>query len=200
MQCLLQALNDFGAKPGQTVTEFIASSNQITFLADGGIDNVAIVEGKWPETKVEPHDIVFCSHAMYGVADFAAFVHAMEAAATQRCVMLLRAPTPNGVMAEAARRVWGQPHDSPNFHVAYNALLQMGIFADVRMEDTGLWRPWVNHTIDDAMADVKRRLALPDESEYDAFLRDLLERRLTKTDDGYEWPRGVRSALVTWEV
>jgi hypothetical protein len=142
---------------------------------------VTIVEGGWPEADAAPHDVVLCSHALYGVADFAAFVRKMEATALRRCYLLLRVVTPDGVMAEAARHVWGQPYDSPNFQVAYNALLQLGIFANVLLEDTGLWKPWTNAT-------------------HDAFLRDLLARHLTEIDGQWVWPRGTRSALVYWDV
>jgi hypothetical protein len=92
------------------------------------------------------------------------------------------------------------PHDSPNFQVAYNALLQMGIFPDVQMEDEGHWTPWTSPTPEDALANVKRRLGLPDPNDHDAFLRDLLARRLRREGDAYLWPRAMRSALVNWDV
>ena len=99
-------------------------------------------------------------------------------------------------------RVWGHPHDSPNFQVGYNALLQMGLFPNVLMEDTGLWDARTNDSMEEALADVKRRLDLWDveDSEHDAFLEDLLRRRLTLQDGRYVWPPGVRSALVYWDV
>ena len=163
--------------------------------------NVNVVPARWPEAQVEPHDLVFCAHAMYGQPDWAAFVNGLLAVARQRIVLLMRAPLLDGVMAQAATRAWGHPYDSPNFQVAYNALLQMGIFPDVYMEDSGLWRPWTNASLDEAFAEIKRKLHLPDPSEHDAFLRDLLARHLTPQADGsVAWPRQTRSALVTWDV
>jgi hypothetical protein len=103
-------------------------------------------------------------------------------------------------MAQAARHVWGQPHDSPNFQVAYNALMQLGIFANVVVEDTGLWEPWTNESLEEALADVKRRLDLVEDSTHDAFLRDLLAQHLTEQDGQVVWPRGTRSALIHWDV
>ena len=169
-------------------------------IADAGLNNVAIVEGGWPETDVVPHDVVLCSHALYGVADFAAFVRQMEATARRRCYLLLRIATPDGIMAQAARHVWGHPYDSPNFQVAYNALLQLGIYASVLLEDSGLWRPWTHASLDEALAEVKRRFDLVEDTTHDAFLRDLLARRLTEVDGEWIWPRGTRSALVYWDV
>ena len=64
--------------------------------------------------------------------------------------MLLRAPDPNGLMAQAATRIWGQPNDSPNFQVAYNAMLQMSMYPSVLMEGKGLWPAWTNDSFDEA--------------------------------------------------
>jgi len=169
-------------------------------VAAAGLPHVAIREGGWPEVDVPPHDVVLCSHALYGVADFAAFVGRMAATARRRCYLLLRVPTPDSVMAQAARHIWGQPYDSPNFQVAYNALMQLGIFANVLMEDSGLWKPWTNASLDEALADIKRRLDLVNDATHDDFLRNLLARHTTEIDGQVVWPRGTRSALVYWDV
>jgi SAM-dependent methyltransferase len=194
----------FMARRTRHVTAVDPSPSMLAVLrenvAEAGLDNVTVIEGAWPEVAVAPHDVAFCSHALYGVADLPSFVRGMEAVARARCYLLLRVPTPDGVMAEAAEHVWGQPHDSPNFQVAYNALLQMGILADVQMEDEGHWTPWTSDSLADALGNVKRRLGLPDPSEHDAFLRGLLARRLRREGDAYLWPRAMRSALVSWDV
>ncbi len=169
-------------------------------VAEAGLTNVEVVEGAWPHVDVPPHDYSLCSHAMYGIPDFELFVRKLEAATLRRCYLLLRAPAPEGVMAKAARHLWGHPHDSPNFQVAYNALLQLGIFANVLMEDSGLWDPWKSESLDVALGEVKRRLGLTGNDEHDAYLRALLEEQLTKVQGEYVWPRGVRSALVYWDV
>ena len=104
------------------------------------------------------------------------------------------------VGGDAHPRIWGQPHDSPNFQVAYNALMQLGIFANVLLEDTGLWESWANASLNEALADVKRRFDLVGDSTHDAFLRDLLAQHLTEQDGQVVWPRGTRSALVYWDV
>ncbi len=167
-------------------------------LEDEGIDNVRIVAGAWHEVTIPQHDISLCAHAMYGWHDLAHGIRGMEHITRERCFLLMRAPTADGVMAEASRRVWGHPHDSPNFWIAYNALGQLGIHADVVMEDRGLWGPWTHDTLDEALADLKDRLAIPGPHEADADLRALLAERLESRDRGLVWPAGVRSALVTW--
>ena len=171
-------------------------------LAAEGIKNVRIVQAAWPDVQVEAHDFSLCSHAMYGCPDLPTFVQSMIDVTHQTCFLVMRAPKVDGVLAEAAVQVWGHPHDSPNFQVGYNVMLQMGLFPNVLMEDSGLWNARTNDSLDEALADVKRRLGLLDvePSEHDAFLQDLLRRRLTWQDGRYVWPPGVRSALVYWDV
>jgi len=117
----------------------------------------------------------------------------------QRLVPKIHLPrVPNS--AQASRRIWGHPDDSPNFITACNASLQMGIHANVLMENTGLWDPWTNASLEEAFGEMKRRFNLAESDEHDAFLGALLERNLTYEDGRYVWPRGVRSALVYWPV
>lgn len=103
---------------------------------------------------------------------------------------------------ETVQRRWEKPDSSrdPNFQVAYNALMQLGIFANVLLEDTGLWDPWEHDSLDEALNEVKIRFDLVDDPTRDAFLRDLIARHLTRQDDHVVWSRGTRSALVYWDV
>jgi len=184
-------------EPSPTMIEVMEEN-----LAAEGIDNVQIVQAAWPDVQVGAHDFSLCSHAMYGCPDLPAFIQGMIDVTRHTCFLVMRAPTIDGVLAEAAMRVWGHPYDSPNFQVAYNVMLQMGLFPHVLMEDSGLWDARVNDSLEEALADVKRRLGLSDvePSEHDAFLQDLLRRRLTWQDGRYVWPPGVRSALVYWDA
>jgi 2-polyprenyl-3-methyl-5-hydroxy-6-metoxy-1,4-benzoquinol methylase len=169
-------------------------------LAAEGITNVKTVQGAWPDVSVEPHDFSLCSHAMYSCPDLPTFIARMAACTKRMCFLMLRAPTLDGVRAEAARRIWGHPLDSPNFTIAYNVLLQMGIYANVLMEDTGLWAPRTSASLEDALSDMKRHFGLNGNSEHDEYLMELLRRRLTWQDGQYVWPREVGSALVYWTV
>jgi SAM-dependent methyltransferase len=169
-------------------------------LAEAAVNNVEIVQQKWPDATVAQHDLTLCSHAMYGFTDFALFVRSLEAVTRHRCVLILRAPVPEDLLSIAATHIWGHPYDSPDFQVAYNALMQMGIFANVIMEDTGLWDPWSSPSMEEAFAEAKRKLCLVDNTEHDAYLHKLLEQNLVCIDGRYVWPRGIRSALVYWDV
>jgi len=168
-------------------------------LEEEGITNVEIIQGEWPDVSVEQHDYSLCSHAMYGYPDLPQFIRPMETYTRNICFLLLRAPSLNGVRSEAAQHIWGQPLDSPNFTIAYNILLQMGIYAHVQMENTGLWKSRSSGSLEEALQNMKRFLGLNASVEYDAYLQALLQRRLTFKNGCYVWPPEVRSALVFWQ-
>ena len=168
-------------------------------LAAENAANVYIVQGAWPDVEVEPHDFSLCSHAMYGYPDLAEFIRGMEKHTRRTCFMLLRATDLNCVQSEAARHLRGHPFDSPNFTIAYNILIQMGIYANVLMENTGYWKPRVSPSLQAALERLKRELCLAGIDEHDEFLLDLLRRRLSRQDGVYVWPSEVCSALVYWE-
>lgn len=165
-------------------------------ISAAGIENIDIIQKEWPFDPGRTFDMTLSSHSIYGATDFASYIEALTNVTQKMCVLLLRAPLPDGLMADISKKIWGHSHDSANFQVAYNALLQMGIFANVIMEDSGLWDPWTNESIDDALRDVKRKMGLLDIHSYDGYLSDLLSERLEYRDGRYVWPKGNRSALI----
>lgn len=186
----------------RTVTALEPSSSMIAVMEENieknGISNIHIVQEAWPDADVEEHDFSLCSHAMYGCPDIKAFFHRMNAVTRMTCILLMRVTTPEGLMAEIARHIWSQPHDSPNFHIGYNALLQMGIYPNVLMEDRGLWDPWTNTSLEEAVEEVKRKFGIEGTVTHDAYLFEILSRHLKLQDGCYIWPKGVRSALIYW--
>lgn len=205
---------DIGAGSGAWVSLMAEQARQVTAIDPSpsmlaalrervlreGLSNVAIVEGCWPEVRVEPHDVVFCSHAMYGAADLPAFISAMQEVAQKCVIMLIRAPKHNGLMSQAMELVCGQPYDSPNYQIAMPILWEMGIFPNVLMEEEHLWKPWAHPSLEDALKEMKSRLGLFDSSEWDEKLLALLSKNLRFENQEYIWPGGVRTALLYWDV
>mgnify|MGYP002401079299 FL=1 len=169
-------------------------------LVEQNIANVSVIHGAWPDTPVERHDFSLCSHAMYGYPDFPRFIRQMIASTKRMCFLLLRAPRLDGLMAEASRQLWGHPYDSPNAIIAYNCLLQMNIFPNVLMENTGAWEARISPSLEDALLSIKQHFRLATNDEHDAFLIELLRRRLTPQNGGCVWPRETYSALIYWTV
>jgi SAM-dependent methyltransferase len=169
-------------------------------IQKSGIRNIEIIPEKWPESNPEPHDYVFCAHAMYGAADFSTFVQNMIDRSRKMCFLLIRAPSPDGLITEACQHIWKQPHDSPNFTIAYNILIQMGIYANVQFEESDKKFFMANSSENEAFTELKSRMGLSDNYVYDEYLKELLNRRLVKQDNQYFWPGGVQSALIYWPV
>ena len=191
------------ARHARSVTAVDPSESMLSVmrenLAAENTANVSIVQGAWPDVQVQAHDYSLCSHAMYGYPDLAAFILGMEKHTLHTCFLLLRAPDADCIQVEAALHLWGHPYDSPNFTIAYNVLIQMGIYANVLMENTGYWKPRVSPSLDAALERLKREMCLASVDKHDAFLADLLRRKLKKQDGVYVWPKEVCSALVYWE-
>ena len=209
-----QAVADIGAGTGawaallaqqvDHVTALEPSSGMRTImqanLAEQGIGNVQIVAGRWPETPLPAHDYVLCAHAMYGAPDLPAFIDRMTAAARSTCFMLIRDSHPDSLMALAAQYVLGQPNDSPNFRVALNVLKQNGLQPEILVDNHNNWRPWHHPGLDEALAEVKQRLGVEHDTQYDAYLHDLLAQNLRPENGELVWPVGVRSVLIYWQV
>ncbi|HSW39660.1 MAG TPA: SAM-dependent methyltransferase, partial [Acidobacteriota bacterium] len=87
-----------------------------------------------------------------------------------------------------------------NFTIAYNILIRAGIYANVLMENTGLWKARESRDLDEAMGAIKRYFGLSESDEHDNYLITLLRRRLIYRCGRYIWPPDVRSALVYWRV
>ncbi len=169
-------------------------------LEETGTGNISIVKENWPGIDIKKHDYILASHSMYGEADFTAFINKMNETARKTCFLVIRVLFKDAVMAKASEKIMGQPFDSPNFQVAYNALLDMGIYPSVLMEKGESWEPWTNDSMDDALEDIKNRLDLTDTAAHDDYLLTLLKSELTEKDGKVVWPSGNSSALVYWDV
>jgi len=167
-------------------------------IKDKDINNITVLQGNWPDVHVEMHDFSLCAHAIYAEPDFAAFVRQMNAVTRSTGMMLIRVITPGSVLSEASQAVLGHPHYRPHFSIGYNALLQMGIYSNVLMEDTGWHYPWHSATLEGAVDKIKVQLRIEANARYDDLLLDLVQRRLHFTNGVYVWPRDIRSALIYW--
>jgi len=137
---------------------------------------------------------------MYGAKDLAEFVLAMQKVCRKRVILLIRAPQDDGLMAQAARLVWGHPYDSPNYQIAMQILWQQGIFPNVVMEADKLWKPWTHSSQEEALVELKSRLGLFTNAEWDEALKELLEKNLQQENGQNIWPAAMRTALLYWDI
>ena len=188
------------ARIAKSVTAVEPSEVMLSMLRENitaaNLNNIRVLQAHWGQAIVEPHDVVVSAHAIYTSQDFVAFVRKMEQYAREVCYLVLRLPLHNGIIGELSLSINGHRHDSPNAIIAYNTLYSMGIYANVLMEDD--IRCWVDSTFEEALARAKRHLHLESSAAYDELIRDTLTRRLTRLNNSYIWPDGMRSALLWW--
>jgi 2-polyprenyl-3-methyl-5-hydroxy-6-metoxy-1,4-benzoquinol methylase len=188
------------AKIASKVTAVEPSNSMLEMLHENivkeELDNIRIVQGRWEETDVEPHDIVSCTHAIYETKDFATFIRKMEGRARERCYLVLRLPPHDGITGQLFQKIHGHPYDSPNAHLAYNALYSMGIYPNVLVEEE--MHNWSDSTFEEAFSRAKRHLNVRETGEYDDLIRETLTKRLTLHGGFYIWPDGMRAVLFWW--
>jgi hypothetical protein len=68
------------------------------------------------------------------------------------------------------------------------------------LENSDKWFFITSPSLEEALVELKSRLGLLEDSTHDAYLKDLLARRLVKQEDPYLWPGGCQSALIYWPV
>jgi len=186
------------ARVVERVTALEPSPAMLALLRENAaaFTNIVVVESTWEDAELEPQDVALCSHAMYSSPDLMAFISKMERVARRLCVMVLRVPSHDGVIGELAQRIHGRWHDSPNFVLAYNILLDGGIHPNVLMEPEV--RHWTDETFDSAVGRAKRHLRLGESTAHDDTIRAVLSQRLVARESQWVWPDGMRSALVWW--
>jgi SAM-dependent methyltransferase len=192
------------SKVARKITAVEPSPDMRSLLRDNlekeGINNVEVIDGSWPIKDIDSHDFTLSSHSVYGCENFSDFVNRMTDVTRCTCFMLLRAPEPDGLMARAAKRIWGQPYDSPNFQIAYNAMLQMGMFPHVLMEEKGLWPGKISKNFDEAYEKIRTRFGVDEESEHSSYLKNLLKENLKEVEGKMQWPSEVRTGLLYWNT
>jgi cyclopropane fatty-acyl-phospholipid synthase-like methyltransferase len=204
---------DVGAGTGRWAIQLAKKASRVTAVEPAGAmsdilvsnarkegvsEKIELIKTGWETAETAMADVVICIHAMYGSSDFVSFIRKMEAHAQRRCYLGLRLFPMDGIIQELCKKIYGTIHDSPNFFVAYNALLQMGIFADVVMDE--IQRTWNNDSLEGAFIRAKKHLNLNDSTTYNALIRDTLKRRLVFKDGLFWWPDGMGTALVSWNV
>jgi iron complex transport system ATP-binding protein len=167
-------------------------------VEEEGLTNVEVVAESWPLASPPPCDLALCSHALYGSPDFAAFAGAMDEAASRFCLIVLRAPRPDFLLAEAAREAFGRPHDGPNIFVAYGALVEMGMAPEILMEEGERFDDRRFPSPESALAEVESLLGIVGADYRRGTLEELVRSRLLR--DGEEWilRRDARSGLLSW--
>ena len=204
---------DIGAGAGryalplaQAVREVVAldpSASMLGALRDGmaehGIANVRIVEGRWPERAAEvgPGDVALIAHVGYDVEAIEPFLDALEAAVSRLCVavMMERAP------ASAAEPFWATVHGEPRAPLPglaefLRVLLDRGRMFELTLTDPEP-RRWPSR---EALLTFARRQTWVEPGRAkDRLLVDMVDALPEESDGSILDGRRNRIGVVSWE-
>lgn len=165
-----------------------------------GVENIRVVERRWEDARDLRADVVLCAHVLYPIADVVPFIRALAAAARERCVLALRAQSPETLLRDAWIAVHGEPprHD-PAFIEAFNLLWQLGFRPDVRIVPSELRLSFADREA--ALGWARDMLWLAEDPATDALVWPYLEPLLESRSDGTLGLRtaGLRSTVVWWD-
>ncbi len=165
---------------------------------DEGLGNIDIIEGTWPEVDVPACDVVVCSHVLYPLAEIEPFLRKLDDAARGYCFLLLH----DDQMALETLGLWQRFHGEPRarqptFRDALPVLWQMGLRPNLEMN--AMPQGWSWESMDEAAQAFREHLAIPEDDETEARLRDMLAEALVEREGRLCLPKTTyRSAIVWW--
>jgi CTP:molybdopterin cytidylyltransferase MocA/SAM-dependent methyltransferase len=171
--------------------------------AEHGIDNVDVIEARWPPQEVEASrfraDVSLIAHVSYDIEDIGPFIAAMEGATRRRCIAMLMERQPSSIADVCWPTVWGEERVSLPALPAFVELLRaMGREVEVlRIE-----REPRHFTSREELAGfLRRQLWLAEGSAASVRFDDALDEVIDVRDDGQVGMRGQRPlpiGIATW--
>lgn len=182
----------------QYVTVVEPSRSMVDALQEGaqeaGIDNIRVVVSTWEEACVEPHDVVLCSHVLYGIERVDLFVEKLMQHTRRLLLILMFMEAPISAFSRAWALVRGERRiDLPGLRLLLPVLWEMGLYPDLEMVQPMRRRPFADRQ--QALEELRRRLYILPGSAEDARLQRLLPKLLEEGEEGLY----LRGAPTNWE-
>lgn len=167
-------------------------------IAEQGVEGIEVIADTWEEARVEPHDVVLCSHVLYPIADVAPFIRKLDEHARRACYLTLRVDQMAPPLGLLWREVWGQERPpEPGLLDLYNLLFGIGIRANARLMPFSGPGPFDD--ADNAVERLRQLLFLPpDAHEHDDRIRDFVSASMVERDGKLGWPVTQQAAVVWW--
>lgn len=186
---------------GVTVVE--PSPSMVAALEEGareaGISNVSVVQRTWEEAEVPPHEVVLCSHVLYGVEEVDAFLGKLVEHTGRTLLLLMMMEAPITVFDRAWRLVRGERRiPLPGLRLLLPVMWELGLYPDLEMVQRVPEQTFPERTFPDREAAVERlrqRLYIRPGTPEEARLLRLLPRLLEPCPEGLR----LRGAPSLWE-
>ena len=168
-------------------------------VREANLTNVEVVPESWPSARVEPADIVICSHVAYFAEDIATFLRRLDEVTRGHCFITLRNEQREIATVELFERVWGEPRcPEPTFVDLFGAAIQLGLRPRAVTIPFSINPGFASP--EDAVPMVRATLLNPEGREVDAKLRAYLAERLVQRDGAWYWNVPPTSAgVLSWE-
>jgi SAM-dependent methyltransferase len=174
-------------------------------LAGQGIANVEVAEGGWPDAaeRLPQVDVAISAHVLYPIEDVVPFLRALDRQARRRCFLHLMVWQPwfdQLGLWEAVHPASSGRLPQPVAIDAVNVLYQLGCYANVDV--AWVEAPRTFDSLDDAFERVAETVAVGDDADRRARLREALAAQLDAIDGGRLRARVLRYPLATvwWEA
>jgi SAM-dependent methyltransferase len=171
--------------------------------ADYGIDNVDVIEARWPPPHIElsrfEADVSLIAHVSYDIEAIGPFISAMEGATRRRCVAMLMERQPSSIADVCWPTVWGEER------IALPALPEFVELLRAMGRDVEVLRiarePRRFASREELAGFLRRQLWVAEGSAADARFRAALDDVIEEHADGRIGLRGQRPlpiGIATW--
>ena len=167
---------------------------------ESGIENVSVVQEEWQDARVDPADIVLCTHVIYTIRDIGGFLKKLDAHAKKSVLLVVYNAPPQSQIYGLWQEVHGKERlPLPSLPELKEVLEELGINHQVDLMPPQSPRGFDN--LEDAISQLSRRLYVAEGSAQAHRLEQVLPGLLTE-EEGVLRIRDSQPlcpALVSWQ-
>ena len=179
-------------EPSQAMLSILRQS-----MVEYGINNIRVIEERWPMKGPPVADVAIVSHVGYDIEDIGPFLDAMEASARRLCVAVLLDAAPSAISNPFWQRIHGESRiPLPALREFLILQLARGRLCEVRLTN----RKAISYPNQERMQSfLRQQLFIEPGGEKDHLLEQLIRERAIKLDGrlGLSWKESVMG-IVSW--
>jgi SAM-dependent methyltransferase len=186
----------YAVEPNASMLSYLQADAQAA-----GIANISSVTSTWQEADPTlSADVSLCSHVLYPILDLEHFLTRLHKATRQSCFLFMRATSFDEISDPLWRRFHGEPRCLPPGYIhALDVLYEMGIYANVEVVSTTQSMSFAS--LEEAVAEMREQLILPEDPEITEELRGMLASWLVEQEAMLTFPLPQMSnAIISWRT
>ena len=161
---------------------------------------VHVVESEWLDARVEPADVVLCSHVLYVIRDIEPFVRKLETHARRMVLVVMFQAAPQSQLYGLWERIHGEPrHPLPSLPQFREVLDELGMVYEIEELPPDPARGFDSE--EEAREMIARRLYVSPGTAAAGRLRSVLDDSLECGEDGTWRIKGtqpLQACIVSW--